>query len=91
MDEELSRLERLRALAREARWTVKNKSRVSHPKYGSVIVPHASRLTAIENAAEYWGCGIMEIINSAKVEWVPKNAGPVRRPKEFIKRNETEQ
>lgn len=53
--------------ARERRWTYPGKSRVEHPKYGSVIVPHGSNLSAIENAAEYWGCDFSEISGTARV------------------------
>ena len=54
-------------LARERRWSYPGKSCVVHPKYGSVIVPHGSNLSAIENAAEYWGCDVSEVISTARV------------------------
>lgn len=69
--------------ARVRRWRERTISRVSHPRYGTIIVPHGSNLSAIENAAELWNCNLREIIGTAKVEWVPENAGPVRRPPEF--------
>lgn len=72
------------ALARERRWTAPGKSRVEHPKYGSVIVPHNSNLGALENAAEYWKCELSEIINTAHV-WACDQSLPVVRPKEFCK------
>ena len=39
--------------SREERWNAPGRSRVVHPKYGSVVVPHSSNLTALLNAAEY--------------------------------------
>ena len=70
--------------SRAERWTAHGKSRVTHPRYGSVVVPHRSKLTAIENAAEFWRCDVTEIISTATVEWVdPKT--PVRKPKEFCR------
>lgn len=86
MDMDLRNNERAKEMARERRWTAPGKSRVEHPKYGSVIVPHCSNLAAIENAAEFWGCDLMEIISTARVWAVEPDEGPVRRPKEFCKR-----
>lgn len=82
--EDLSNYEQAKALARERRWTATGKSRVEHPKYGSVVVPHSSNLAAIENAAEYWRCDLMEIISTAKV-WACDQYLQVVRPKEFCK------
>lgn len=89
---EAKRMEELRVSAEEAerrsrvnRWTASGKSRVTHPNFGSVIVPHLSKLAAIENAAEFWKCEPLNIIRDASVEWIPANDGPVRRPKEFYK------
>lgn len=70
--------------ARRYRWTAASKSRVTHPKYGSVVVPHRSKLCAMENAAEFWRCDVTEIIGLATVEWVEKKT-PVRKPMEFCK------
>ena len=70
------------------RWTAKGKARVTHPDYGSVIVPHMSNFAALENAAEFWKCDVREIMHTAKVEWVAENEGPVRRPREFYKKKE---
>ena len=85
MDMDLRNNERAKELARERRWTAPGKSRVEHPEYGSVIVPHCSNLAAIENAAEFWGCDLMEIISTARVWAVEPDEGPVRRPKEFCR------
>lgn len=82
--EDMSNYERAKAMARERRWTAQGKSRVEHPKYGSVVVPHTSNLAAIENAAEYWGCDLMEIISTAEC-WACDQSLPVVRPKEFCK------
>ena len=83
--EDLSNYERVKAQARERRWMAPGKSRVEHPKYGSVVVPHSSNLSAIENAAEYWGCDVMEIISTAEC-WACDQSVSVVRPKEFCKR-----
>ena len=40
--------------ARFHRWQVPGRSKVVHPAHGSVVVPHASNLAAILNAAEVW-------------------------------------
>lgn len=77
--------ERAKEAAREQRWRAPARSWVSHPKFGSVIVPHASNLAATMNAAEFWNCDLMEIISEAKVDWIPQNQGPLRRPREFCK------
>ena len=71
--------------ARIRRWTAPGRSRVVHPKHGSVIVPHSSNLAAIENAAEYWKVDIMTIMD-AKVWAVEPGEGPVVVPKEFCGR-----
>lgn len=84
--EEQSRFAAAKERARRARWLAKTKSRVSHPRYGAVIVPHLSKLAAIENAAEFWKCKPSEISDGATVSWVPDSEGPVRRPKEFFKK-----
>lgn len=36
---------------RENRWNAKGRACVTHPKYGSVVVPHSSNLAALMNAA----------------------------------------
>lgn len=76
-----------RPLTRERveRWTAPHKSMVKHPRYGSVIVPHASKLAAIVNAAEFWRCDPGELTRDAEVLWVPQDAGPVARPREFCR------
>lgn len=75
--------------ARAHRWLARGKARVTHGKYGSVILPSSSKLTALENAAEFWKCDIGELFGTAKVERVPDDAGPVRRPKEFYRSDQT--
>lgn len=90
-EKERANLEKARARSRANRWTAKTKSRVEHPKHGSVIVPHLSKLAAIENAAEFWKCDVREIISDAQVWAVSPAEGPVRRPKEFYSRKQTEQ
>lgn len=49
-------LQAARRRNRERRWARKTKATVTHPKYGSIVVPHMSNLGAIECAAEVWGC-----------------------------------
>ena len=53
--------------ARESRWRAKTCSRVVHPRFGEVIVPHTSNYAAMLNAAEYWGCDWLEIIDDVEV------------------------
>lgn len=50
--------------AREHRWNVPGRSRVSHPHHGTVVVPHSSNLAAIMNAAEVWRCDWAEITDA---------------------------
>lgn len=83
LEQERIQNERAEARARQRRWVAKTRSKVEHPQYGSVIVPHLSKLAAIENAAEFWKCDPLDIIADAKVSWVSEDEGPVRRPKEF--------
>lgn len=52
--------------ARFYRWNAKGKSRVIHPRYGDLIVPHSSYLGAILCACEVWGVSFSAI--SADVE-----------------------
>ena len=62
--------ERARILAaagkrsRESRWSAPGRSRVVHPAHGTVVVPHASNLAAIMNAAEVWRCDWAEITDA---------------------------
>ncbi len=35
-----------------------------HPVHGTVVVPHSSNLTAIQNAAEVWRCDWAEITDA---------------------------
>ena len=67
MGRRVDRAERYRLLKsaeereRESRWTAPGRARVVHPVYGTVVVPHASNLAAIMNAAEVWRCDWMEL------------------------------
>lgn len=67
--------------ARESRWKVKTCSRVVHPRFGEVIVPHTSNYAAMLNAAEYWGCDWLEIIDDVEVWAVGPDAVPVKMPR----------
>lgn len=48
---------------------------MEHPAHGSVVVPHASNLAAILNAAEVWRCNWATILD-AKV-WAADPSEPV--------------
>ena len=50
--------------ARFHRWQVPGRSRVVHPAHESVVVPHASNLAAIMNAAEVWQCDWVTILDA---------------------------
>lgn len=58
-------------ISRANRLSARGRAKVTHPKYGAVIVPHLSKLAAIENAAEVWGCNYMSIISDVVVFWMP--------------------
>lgn len=66
---------------RESRWNAKTCARVVHPRFGEVIVPHTSNYAAMLNAAEYWGCDWLEIIDDVKVWAVGPDAVPVKMPR----------
>ena len=53
------------ARERNARWNSKNLLLVAHPIYGEVIVPGDSPLSAIDSAAEVWGCSVDDIKGAA--------------------------
>ena len=63
------------ARARFHRWQAPGRARVEHPAHGSVVVPHASNLAAILNAAEVWRCNWVTILD-AKV-WAADHSEPV--------------
>lgn len=77
--------ERARTLAaakkreRERRWSAPGRSRVIHHTYGTVVVPHASNLAAIQNAAEVWRCDWVEITD-AQVWAAEPGDVPVKMP-----------
>ena len=70
MGRRVDQAERARVLAaaeqrgRENRWSAPGRSRVVHPAHGTVVVPHASNLAAIMNAAEVWRCDWAEITDA---------------------------
>ena len=64
---------------RESRWSAPERSRVVHPKYGTVVVPHASNLAAVMCAAEVWRCDWAKITN-AKVMVAEPGDVPVKMP-----------
>lgn len=61
---------KLEKRSRARNWKAQHKARVTHPKYGSVVVPCASPLAAQECAAEVWKTTWSEIHKEAKVEAV---------------------
>lgn len=69
---------------RAYRWTVRGRAKVVHPDFGSIIVPHASKLTALMNAAEYWGVQWTDL-RDAKVLDVGPDGGPTVVPVEYKK------
>lgn len=69
--------------ARAQRWCARGKARVTHERFGSVIVPCSSKLTALENAAEFWKCEYSDISAAARVDLAGADEGPVRRPCEL--------
>lgn len=50
--------------ARRQRWSAGGTARVIHPLHGTVVVPTSSKLTAIMNAAEVWGCKWADILDA---------------------------
>lgn len=75
----------IKARAREFRWRAEASGKVTHPDHGSVVVPMTSKLSAIENAAEYWGCNWADLTAEATVTRREPEDGQTRRPKEFCK------
>lgn len=71
------------ARARFHRWQAPGRSRVVHPAHGSIVVPHASNLAAILNAAEVWRCDWATILD-AEV-WAADQAEPVAKMPIHIK------
>ena len=69
--------------ARFYRWNAPGRSRVVHPAHGSIVVPHASNLAAILNAAEVWRCDWATILD-AEV-WAADPAEPVAKMPIHIK------
>lgn len=65
--------------SRESRWSAPGRARVIHPVHGTVVVPHSSNLTAIQNAAEVWRCDWTEITD-AQVWAAEPGDVPVRMP-----------
>ena len=61
--------------SRSHRWQVPGRSRVVHQAHGAVVVPRASNLAAVMNAAEVWGCDWVTILD-AEV-WAADPSEPV--------------
>ena len=60
----------------------RGRARVTHPRFGSVVVPCCSKLGAIENAAEYWRVSWQDL-SGAEVWAAEPSDGPLRLPREF--------
>lgn len=73
---------------REQRWSAPCSARVEHPKYGRVVVPHYSNLAAVLNAAEYWNCNWVEVINAEVWLAKPEDGPAVAMPEQFVERQE---
>lgn len=61
------------------RWNAPAVSKVIHPAYGEIIVPHCSNLSALMCAADVWRCDWTEI-RGAEIRWVPPGAQAVPMP-----------
>ena len=79
---------RANARERESRWNTPGRACVTHPKYGSVVVPHRSNLAALMNAAEYWRCDWAEITDASVMVATPGD-GPLVKPREFCNKDAT--
>lgn len=61
------------------RWNAPGISKVIHPAYGEIIVPHCSNLGALQCAADVWGCDWTDIRGAERL-WVPPDTKPVPMP-----------
>lgn len=61
------------------RWNAPAVSKVVHPVYGEIIVPHCSNLGAVQCAADVWGCDWLAI-RGGKTVWVPPGTKAVPMP-----------
>ena len=69
--------------ARRRRWMARGRARVSHPRYGSVFVPCASTMAAIQNAAEFWRVENWLEIRDAEVRAMEPDEGPTYTPRDI--------
>ena len=72
---------RVRDTLREL-WKRPGVARVIHPKYGSVVVPCSSRLSAIMCAAAVWGCH-WHRVHDAEVWAAEPGEQPVPLPEKY--------
>ena len=81
VDKEADRKRELSAAERSRleRWRATGCARVESPKYGTVVVPHQSNLSAILNAAEVWGCDRTDL-RDVKVWSADKEEKPIPMP-----------
>lgn len=66
--------------SRRERWRAVGRAGVVSKKYGAVVVPCRSKLTALMNAAEVWGCDWTEL-RDAEVWAVEKDERAVPVPR----------
>lgn len=66
----MTRAERIE-WARRARWRSPAAGKVIHQRYGAVVVPMSSKLSAVMNAAEVWGCNWADITDAKVVRPEP--------------------
>ena len=67
------------ARSTDLRWSAKGKAKVTHPMWGEVIVPCASKLAAVRCAAEVWGADWAQLMD-AKVEACDQSLPAEKRP-----------
>ena len=57
-------IEECRERARLERWKSKGVARVIHRRFGEIVVPCGSKLSAIMNAAEIWRCDSADVMDA---------------------------
>ena len=69
--------------ARRRSWMARGRAKVSNPRYGSIVVPCASKMGAIQNAAEFWRIENWLEIRDAEVRAVEPDEGPAYIPRDI--------
>lgn len=78
-DRSAAYLSQINTRRRIERWSAKNYSKVTHPIYGTVVVPAGSPFIAIKHAAEVWGVNWTELEGATTTIPDPKEI-PVTMP-----------